>query len=440
MKITKTILNRLEGEVELKLEYSKDKIINARILGTSYRDFSNILKNKPYLDSVILTPRVCGICGHAHLIASVKAIENAYQNENISFSVSQKAKLTRHITLLSEIVQNHIRWFYAYFMSEMPKLSSSMKDYLPFEGEKWKRGIAISNYPIKIIAIFGGQWPHSSYALPGGITADFSSYDIGVAKSFCTNLLKSIETYLIGIPIDNYMSLSENDLLNHAKGDVGDFIVLSKRLGLLHKGISYGRFITGGYIEGYVEPSVFENGIKEPFYIKNVNTKEHEFKKFKEITGAVYNEKYFETGPLAREINSSNPLFIGLLKKLGDSLFVRVLARVDEIIKLSLLIKDALEKININEPSYTKPSVKETFTGEGIGIVEAARGTLIHKIKIEEGFIRDYNIITPTLWNLGSYYDEELNPAQKAIIGLSSDVEAYLSLRSFDVCASCVSY
>ena len=439
MKITKTILNRLEGEVELKLEYSKGRITSAQIFGTSYRDFSNILKNKPYLDSVILTPRVCGICGHAHLMASVKAIEDAYKNENISFHISKKAQLVRNITLLSEIVQNHIRWFYAYLMSEIPKFDSNMIDYLPFDGDKWRRGVYISNYPIKIIAIFGGQWPHSSYALPGGITSDFSSYDTMLAKSLCGELLKSIESHIIGTSIDNYLSFSKEELLNHNKGDIGDFIEVSKKFDLLHKGIAYGRFITGGFIDSYVEASVFENGKKEPFYIKSIDTKEHEFKKLREITGVVYNGRHFETGPLAREINASNPLFLELLETFKDSLFVRIMARVDEIIRLSLLIKDALDKIDTKEPSYIKPKIQERFSGEGVGVVEAARGTLIHRIKIKNGVVEEYKIITPTLWNLGNY-DEQINPAQKAIIGLSSDIEAYITLRSFDVCASCVSY
>ncbi|MGC8677730.1 MAG: nickel-dependent hydrogenase large subunit [Hydrogenobaculum sp.] len=439
MKITKTILNRLEGEVELKLEYSKGKIAKAYILGTSYRDFSNILKTKPYLDSIILTPRVCGICGHAHLMASVQAIEDAYKKEYRDFHLSTKAYLVRYITLLSEMIQNHIRWFYAYFMSEIPKLDKDMVDYLPFEGEKWKRGIAISNYPIKIIALFGGQWPHSSYAVPGGITSDFTYYELNTAKSFCTQLLKSIETYIIGMPTDKYLSFSKDELLSYEEGDIGDFVKLSSTFDFFHKGIAYKRFLTGGSIKGYVGAVVFENGIKESFDVKNIDTKEHEFKKVKEITGVVYNKKRFETGPLARKINSSNSLFLELLEEFGDSLFLRVMARIDEIVSLTLLIKDALDSINIKEPSYIKPPIKEPFTGKGVGVVEAARGTLIHEINIENGLVKDYKIVTPTLWNLGSY-DENMSPAQESIVGLSSDVEAYLSLRSFDVCASCVSY
>ena len=118
-------------------------------------------------------------------MASVKAIEDAYKNECRDFYLPTKASLVRYITLLSEMIQNHIRWFYAYFMSEIPKLDKNMVYYLPFDGEKWRRGIAISNYPIKIIALFGGQWPHNSYAVPGGITSDFTYYELNAAKSFC---------------------------------------------------------------------------------------------------------------------------------------------------------------------------------------------------------------------------------------------------------------
>jgi len=72
-----------------------------------------------------------------------------------------------------------------------------------------------------------------------------------------------------------------------------------------------------------------------------------------------------------------------------------------------------------------------------IGRCEAARGSLLHKIEIKRGKIKSYDIITPTVWNLGNGGKEEPAVAQKAIMGLSTIEEADLVFKAFDVCAVC---
>ena len=74
---------------------------------------------------------------------------------------------------------------------------------------------------------------------------------------------------------------------------------------------------------------------------------------------------------------------------------------------------------------------------EGVGIVEAARGSLIHKTKIEEGLIKEYQIIVPTQWNLAQGDKNEQGVAIKAMIGSKNIEEATLIFRSFDVCSVC---
>ena len=54
-----------------------------------------ILEGKNALDALVINPRVCGICGHAHLIATVEAIEDCYED----IEISNKAKIIRELTL-----------------------------------------------------------------------------------------------------------------------------------------------------------------------------------------------------------------------------------------------------------------------------------------------------------------------------------------------------
>jgi len=77
MKIDKKIIAKIEGEAELELVENNNIIEFAKIKFYNFRGFERILKNRPYLDALVINPRICGICGHSHLLATAKAIESA---------------------------------------------------------------------------------------------------------------------------------------------------------------------------------------------------------------------------------------------------------------------------------------------------------------------------------------------------------------------------
>ena len=112
-----------------------------------------------------------------------------------------------------------------------------------------------------------------------------------------------------------------------------------------------------------------------------------------------------------------------------------------ELLRLILLIREDLNNLDLREPSWIRPPVDtKTFSGKGVGVVEAPRGTLIHEVVVEEGRIKDYNIITPTVWNLGPRDGKNLGVVERALLGLDSSLKAQIVLRSFDVCSVCTSH
>jgi hydrogenase large subunit len=148
-----------------------------------------------------------------------------------------------------------------------------------------------------------------------------------------------------------------------------------------------------------------------------------------------------ETGPLAERIVAKDPLFIDLISRGGSNAFLRQLARW---VRPALLIP-AMEKWidEIRPDSQCYESVREISSGEGFGITEAARGALGHWVKIDEGKIRHYQVITPTAWN-GSPRDERCvrGPWEEALIGTTikdpeNPVELGHVIRSFDPCLFC---
>ncbi len=455
-KIERKVLHRVEGEIQLKLIWENKQIKDAFIQNLNFRGFEFILENRPPLDALIITPRICGICGHSHLIATVKALEDIYRKNGYRLEISYKASLIRNITHTVEIIQNHIRWFYLFVMPDFTKLEKNkeeMKDYIPLNGSKWKKALSISNNILKIVSILAGQWPHTSYTVPGGVMSDPIQTDIAEAISITDAVLRFFEEEIIGTDINNYLSVGSFDQFKDKikKGDLLTFIELTLKNGMDKLGKSYNRFIT---VDAIV-PCVREGVVKkrscrfDPSKIKEIDSysflkkdgTDFSRKRYSWAKAVRYDGLPMETGPLARKVVSKNRLFQDLLRRFGDSYMVRVWARIDEIGRMLLTLKSYLLSLNIKEKAYIKPEVKiENLEGVGTGLIEAARGSLLHKIELKDGKIKKYNIITPTTWNLGPRCEKFLSPAEKAIIGLDSSLKAEMILRSFDICSVCTTH
>ena len=164
---TVDIVERIEGEAKLNCSWENGIISDARIDFLNFRGFEYILKDKPPLDALVYTPRICGICGQAHLKATVEALENLCSNFGKEVELTSKAKLLREIGLNIEIIDSHIKWFYMYIFPDIIKLETKDLDiYEPLKGKRWLEASKVASETIKALAIIGGQWPHTSYMIP----------------------------------------------------------------------------------------------------------------------------------------------------------------------------------------------------------------------------------------------------------------------------------
>ncbi len=383
MIVNKKIITKIEGEATLKL-YKKNKIIEfAQIEFWQYRGIEEFLKNRHYLDACVINPRVCGICGHSHLIATAKAIEDA-----LNIEITEKAKILREITLGLEIIQNHIKWFYLTLYPTIKKI-----DF--FKAFEFSKEIA------KIIAIIAGQFPHNSYAIPGGVTCDLTNLDILKIK----NSLKKM--------FDKYQNVI--DIKGNSKDLEDLFSGISKELGK-----SINKFLVLGdnlYFKsnGDVEFVKEEQSIS---FNKNV----------------LYKDEFVEVGPLARNLN--NKLIKVIYNSYKDSIYTRIFARLYEVNLIFKYLLKIIDEININEKSYIKP---KNFSGTGIGIVEAPRGSLIHKVEIENEKIKNYEIIVPTQFNLSNGTTNKPSAAQASLMNENEKFADFI-FKCFDICAICVSH
>lgn len=154
-----------------------------------------------------------------------------------------------------------------------------------------------------------------------------------------------------------------------------------------------------------------------------------------------FKKDFYEVGPLSRAMINKTTLIKDSHRRYKDSIYSRIIARVCEIPQLLIHSKKLLKQIYLDEPSHIKPSIDiANISGFGTGCVEAARGSLVHKVELENGRIKDYQLITPTQWNLGN--GTKVNPgvSQKAMIGLDDISLAQTVFKSFDVCSVCTTH
>jgi hydrogenase large subunit len=135
-----------------------------------------------------------------------------------------------------------------------------------------------------------------------------------------------------------------------------------------------------------------------------------------------------------------DPLFLDIMEKLGPSVFTRTLARLHEAPRLYDYIDEWLRQIDLNGDFYIKPTERD---GKGFGATEAARGALAHWIEIENGVIKNYQVMAPTTWNVGPNDDKgNPGPIEAALEGTEIEdphdpVEVGMVARSFDSCLVC---
>jgi hydrogenase large subunit len=416
------LIEKIEGEATLKFSYNGNKIDFIDIEFFNTRNIENILLNKPALDALVINPRVCGICGHAHLQATAKALEDCIDG----FTLSNKAKIIRELSLNFEIIQNHFKWFY---MTIMPLLGYK---------DAYIKALYPSQTINKAIATIAGQYPHNSYAIVGGIVSEVTTMDLVRLKSLIDEVVEFFEKEVVQNSIENIQECDNVDLLLSREGDLPKILHHLKKQNLDYIGKSYDRFIVFGSSSYFKSGKSNKTRVTKSLDTKYIKEIPNKISKAKNVT---YKDKYFEVGPLSRAMLNKTSLIKDAHRKYGDSIFSRIIARVCEIPQLLLHSKDLISQIDLTELSYIEPRVDiSQLSGTGVGIVEAARGSLIHKVKLQNGVIKDYQIITPTQWNLGNGTKESLGIAQKAMVGLDDEHTAELVFKTFDVCSVCTTH
>jgi len=488
-------LNRVEGDLDFQLEIEDNKVVDARCIGSMYRGFEQILMSRKPKDALVITPRICGICGTAQLNAAVLALEHIGR-----IPVPPAAIRIRNLCLMAETAQSDLRQSFLFFTADFchskyshrPFYEKARAAFLPFKGSVHRGALEHSRHMVEIIALFGGQWPHSSYMLPGGVTTPASSRHIIDSLSILNKLTRWFEQTVIGTDLDSWLAIQSADEFftwltannAHADSAIGLFTQISRDIGLQYTGfgtphmISYGAyddpsdagtfsphrkhlfragFLNGdtGAIEPFEQAEITEHvryswfqpytGGRHPFQGKTIPDYQPHSDRYTWCKAPRYQNKVVQTGPLADALIDGEPLIRSLYQEEGGNAWLRQFARLHRTARLLHKMRETLHELaaHPNDPHMISPNKEEIPDGEGFGLVTAARGALGHWLQITDGVISRYQVVTPTAWNASPKDSEGRHGHwESSLIGLTVEdpddpVEIGHIIRSHDPCLVC---
>ncbi|MBF0099971.1 MAG: nickel-dependent hydrogenase large subunit [Desulfobacterales bacterium] len=475
-------LNRVEGDLEIWVDVDKGVVSNAWSSGTMYRGFEKILVGRGALDGLVITPRICGICSTAHQAAAALSLDMIAK-----VTPPPDAVIIRNIVQMTEMLQSDIRQAFLMFAVDFvnplyknsPLFDEALRRYEPFKGETVIQTIKETKKLLEMIAIIGGQWPHSSYMVPGGIASVPSSSDLMQCRLLLKQYRNWYEQRVLGCSIDRFNEVHTVVDLNawmeenrtHWDSELGFYVRFSRAMGLDKIGKGHGAFLSYGSINLPENKKWIPAGFFHDFQVKEFDQNhinEHvayswymdyeggkhpfdgetqpyatgnESQKYSWAKAPRYHGFSPETGPLAEMLISGNPLFLDLIKSKGVSVFTRELTRLIRSVSLIPMLETHLSQVTSDGHFYTSPG--EIFEGEGFGLTHASRGALGHWVKIKDQMIQHYQIITPTAWNASPRDSHGVRgPIEEALVGtpiqdISNPLEVGHVVRSFDPCLVC---
>jgi F420-non-reducing hydrogenase large subunit len=459
---TKTItinpITRLEGHGKIKIFLNEEgNAENAYFQVPELRGFEKFCERRKAEDMPIITSRICGVCPVAHHFAATKALDAAFNVEPPS-----TAKKLRELMYAAYIIYDHILHFYYLGGPDFivgPDAPPEKRNVL---GVIEKVGLEIGKevikhraYGQKITEILGGKATHPVCGLPGGISkslneegrqeiekmaessVEFAKFSLRLFddvvlknKNYVGMVLSdayTLKTYYMGL-------VDGNNRVNFYDGNVR---VVDP------EGREFVKFAPSEYLD------VVEERVEPWTYVKFPYLKKVGWKGFIGGSGS----GVYRVGPLGR-LNVSEGMATPLAQQEYERMFETLGGKPvhstlafhwARLIELLYAAERCLELSRDKEITSKDIRNKPGTPGEGVGIVEAARGTLIHHyILDEEALVKHVNLIVATTNNSPAIC-MSIRDAAKALIhgenvseGLLNRVE--MAFRAYDPCLACATH
>jgi F420-non-reducing hydrogenase large subunit len=458
-KITIDPITRLEGHGKIEIFLNDEGDCDRAYLQIpELRGFEKFCEGRPAEEMPRITPRICGVCPTAHHMASTKALDDLWKVEP-----TPAAKKIRELMYNSFVAEDHILHFVFLGGPDFvvgPQAPAGERNVLGVIG---KVGLEVGGKVIEmrkrlrnVLSIIGGKPIHPVCGLPGGVSKRITEEERGTiidAAEYAVEFCKFALTLFDDVVLKNkeYVDLITGDVYSHRTyymGLVDENNKVNFYDGQLRvvdpNGKEYVKFKPQDYLEHireHVEPWTY---VKFS-YLKNIGWK-----------GFVDGEEsgVFRVAPLAR-LNVADGMATPLAQQAYERMYQTLGGKPvhstlafhwARLVEALYAAERALELAR--DPEITSPDIVNLPTEipkEGVGVVEAPRGTLIHHYQTDDrGIITKVNLIVATQ-NNSAAINMSVEKAAKSLIkkgkvsdGILNMIE--MAFRAYDPCNACATH
>jgi hydrogenase large subunit len=471
---------RIEGHHATTLEVEDGRVVRAQSEMDMFRGIESIVQGRPPSDVPQVTQMVCGVCFTCHRQASILALEAAARRAGVFDGVPYHARLMRDIMEGMFLLWNHAVHL---FVLAGPDYSDAVADtgfdrLDPVEGDGYQAALAAQRELLQAFTEFGGRAPHPLTYTPGGVTAEPDAETMAAVRETVAAVDEWLgPTDAVPETLDRARDRAGPPETGAGLYDICSLLVAAEEAGADEFGVGPGRFYANGMFYGTGDDSlvfprgVYDDGLTRPdrtdlvrgitedvghaWYTPDSGGRPVDApapEPAPEKEGAYswgkaprYEGETMETGPLARLVAAEadpHDLRADLGNgATGSSTFNRLAARAQEALLVRDHLLEWLDAVDTDAPLTAEWT--DDFSGRGVGFWGASRGALSHWVRVENGTVTRYQIVTPTTWNLGPRADDgtpgvfEAAVEGMAVPDVSDPTDVMRTIRSFDPCLGC---
>ena len=456
-KITIEPVTRVEGHGKVTIKMDQhNEVIQSRLHIVEFRGFERMIQGRPYWEIPVLVQRLCGICPVSHHLAAAKAFD-VVVGAGTGHGLTPTGEKMRRLMHYGQIFQSHALHFFHLSSPDMlfgfdgdPNIRNIIGVALEHK-DLAVQGVMMRKFGQEIIKATAGKKVHGTGAIPGGINKSLSQAEVDsfLKGADPLNIDKMIEWSLGALEFFKGYHKANKDLIDNFAAFPSSHMSLVREDGALD--LYHGRL-----------RCVNNDGIKILNDIDYQEYHEHiaegvenwTYMKFPYLKAYGRKEGWYRVGPLAR-MNTADFIPSPLAQKEfeefkaytqgkpnGMSMHMHW-ARLIEILHAAEVMKDLLNDPDImGEDRVTKG----TRQSEGVGLIEAPRGTLFHHYRVnDKDQIEMANLIVSTTNN-----NTPMNKAVESVAkeymtghaviseGMMNAVE--VGIRAYDPCLSCATH
>jgi NAD-reducing hydrogenase large subunit len=443
-------VSRVEGHGKVTLLVDEhNRVQQARLHIVEFRGFEKFIQGRPYWELPVMVERLCGICPVSHHLAAAKAIDQLVGID--PHNLPPTADKLRRLLHFGQTLQSHALHFFHLsspdllfgFDSDIAK--RNVVAVLTEYPEIGLRGVKLRKYGQEVIRMITGKRVHGTGAIAGGMNKslsreerDYLLRDVDQIIAWADESVQLIrKVHTSNLPYyDEFATIPSNYL---------GLIKANGALELYHGGIR-AKDANGNTLVDHFDYCRYTDLIRE-------EVRSWSYMKFPYLLEHGKENGWYRVGPLARVNNCDfidTPLAEAarvVFKAQSEGAMVHSTlayhwARLIELLHSAEAIKTLLLDADIMGSELVAHGEKRY---EGIGVIEAPRGTLFHHYQIDENdIVTKANLIVSTTSNNQGMNESVRQVAAEYLCGRDMD-EALLNylevaIRAYDPCLSCATH